>query len=341
MNPLRILREVCVGETRQVLLDETEAAIALKLERSSESGKRLELGSKYEARVRSVRTDQGGAFVEVARMGEAFLRSSPKHKFVEGEAIDIEVAAEPRLGKLARVVLSDGNSSESGSIWDNVAVEDVTPGNEQVAAAFEEALSTHVTIPHGGRLHIERTKALIAVDIDAAGRADRGTAASRALRLNTHAAQALCRQLKLRNYGGLVVMDCVSPLNRNAGQKLQEVLKTSLADYGMKEATVLAPSRLGLIEMSLPWLETPIAERIHDENGSMAPESLNLAGLRMLEREALTSPMKRLTLELPASAFTWLESEGAALRAGLAAKYGERFSYRNSTQQTPNVYLSS
>ena len=220
-------------------------------------------------------------------------------------------------------------------------MEEVNIGDDRVEAAFDEALSPFLTLSNGGRLRIERTHALTAVDIDSAGRRGQGSAASRALQLNLDACQMLARQLRLRQLCGLVILDCVAPLNAGSRQKLRDAMKSHLETAGFPTATILAPSQLGLMEMSLPWRETPLEERLLEPDGTPSGETLCLTGLRLLEREARHRPMDRLTLALPARALSWLETEGAPLPSLLSGKYGQRFTFLASTKPDPAVYQTT
>ncbi|KCZ50313.1 ribonuclease E/G [Hyphomonas pacifica] len=342
MTHNRILREVCIGETREVLLNQHGLAIALRLSRWSDQDSRLTLGSVHEARLRTLEPALEGAFIEILGKGEAFLRLPKDNKLTEGQAITIQVAAEARNGKLPRVIAhAKDRASEDASLtlWHGAVIEDVRPGDPEVAEAFETALAPSVQIPNGGRLHIERTTALCAVDIDTSGRIDKGSAASRALRINKDSCTELARQIGLRQLGGLFVVDCVAPINRESGRKLQEATQHALISTGIKGANILPPSSLGLMEMSLPWKQTPIAERILRPGLTQpTPESLCLAGLRLLEAEAAADRLQRVTLQLPAEAHLWFTGEAQSLQEALAGKYGQRFTYEASTNPTPNVY---
>lgn len=316
--------------------------MALRLERWSDRAGRLAFGQWVSARIRSIQPDQGGAFVETDDKAEAFLRLPSDHGLTEGQMVEVTVMSEARADKLPRVSLGRGKAGANGiGVWDGVPVETVDIGDERIETAFDDALSQATTIRNGGRLRIERTRALTAIDIDTAGRRGKGSAASRALQLNLDACETLARQIRLRNLGGLIILDCVAPLNAGSRQKIRESMQSRLDAAGYPTATVLAPSQLGLMEMSLPWHETPLDERMLDSHGEPTGETLSLAGLRRLERAAISSPMDKLVLELPAHAMAWLEQHGAALKAMLAEKYGHRFSFLTSTKPAPVVYQAA
>lgn len=321
------------------MLDDAGKPLALHLERWSDHGRRLILGSQLNARIRALQPDQGGAFLETETGAEAFLRLQKAHSITEGQALNVIVAAEAREDKLPRVEFFNENSSPPDSLaWPECVIEDVSAGNQLIAAAFDEALSSTLTLPGGGRLRIERTSALTAVDIDTAGRKGKGSAASRALKINLEACGELARQMRLRNLGGLVVLDCVAPLNAGSRQKIKGAMKSELKAAGLVSNTVLAPSQLGLLELSLPWRKTPISDRILDSRTDTSDETLCLEGLRMLEQTAIGNRMDKFTLELPTRAFQWLGKTGAPLKDLLADKYGQRLSFTASDQPKPSVY---
>ena len=324
------------------MLDDTGRPVALKITRWSDSETRLTLGAQAPARIRSLQPEQGGAFVETAGKAEAFLRLPADHGLTEGQSVDVTVMAEARKDKLPRVSMTDTRiPAADNNSWREAPIHDVEIGDDRIQAAFDEASSAVVTIPKGGRLCIERARALTVVDIDSAGRQSKGSAASRALQLNLDAARELARQVGLRSLGGLVILDCVAPLNTGSRKKVQDTMKSCLEEVGLHTTTVLAPSKLGLMEIALPWRETPLHERTLDSRGNPTDETLALTGLRLLERTAKQNPMHKLTLELPGQAKVWLDKTGAPLLDKLSDKYGQRFTYLASTKPMPTVYQTA
>lgn len=324
-----------------MLLDNADRPVALNLERWSDQGQRLTFGLQTNGRIRALRPDQGGAFIETDTGPEAFMRLPNAHRLTEGQAVRVTIASEARGDKLPRAeLLNDKTPAKGQLVWSNGATEDVAPGDPIVAAAFDEALSSALTLPRGGRLRIERTHALTSVDIDTAGRQGTGSAASRALQINLEACRELARQLKLRKLGGLVVLDCVAPLNAGSRQKIKDAMKSELRAADLTSSTILAPSQLGLMEMSLPWRETPICDRLQNNNGDASDETLCLEGLRILEQAATQNRLDRYTLELPERAYDWLEKVGRPLKDLLADKYGQRLIFQGFTKSKPSVYKS-
>jgi len=324
----KLLREQTIGETRWVALDGRGEAAALYLERAHEDARRAVIGERLGAQVRKLDAGAGGAFVSLGAKGEGFLRLKPGETFAEGAAVVVEVAAEARRGKLARVRLAgEGDAPASGVAgWRAslnggaaAAVEDRAAGDSEIGAAFDEALSASAVLRGGGRLQSERTEALIAADIDTAGRNARGGKAAAALAINLEAAGTLARQMLLRGWGGLAVLDCVAPVDKDAGGRIRAAFLEAFREISGRQVKALAPSPFGLMEISADWQVTPLAERMQD-----GPQRVALDGLRQLEAAARAQRMGRLSLALPPPALAWLAQSGLSAEARLAQTYGAR-----------------
>src|SRR3990167_4468800 len=297
-----LLRERTIGETRWVALDASGAAVALYLERVSDAGRAV-IGEQMAARVRRLDAALGGAFVDLWTKGEAFLRLAPDEALTEGAAVDVEVSAEARRGKLARVVRADaGAPAVSGApAWRTLLnggaaarIEDCAAGNAEVQAAFDDALAARVGLRGGGRLQVERTEALGGADVDTAGRAARGGRAANALAVNVEAAAELARQIHLRGWGGLAVLDCVGAPGKDAGAKVRAAFLEAFRAISARQVKALAPSAFGLMEISADWKTAPLSERLLDTDGRATPETLALDGLRRLEAAGRAGRMKRI-----------------------------------------------
>jgi ribonuclease E len=324
----KLLREQTIGETRWVALDERGEAAALYLERAHEDARRAVISERLGAHIRKLDSGAGGAFVSLGAKGEGFLRLKPGETFAEGAAVAVEVAAEARRGKLARVRMADGAEAPASGVagWRaslnggaDAAVEDRAAGDAEIGAAFEEALLASAVLRGGGRLQAERTEALVAADIDTAGRTARGGKAAAALAINLEAAVALARQMLLRGWGGLAVLDCVAPVDKDAGGRIRAAFLEAFREISGRQVKALAPSPFGLMEISADWQVTPLAERMQD-----GPQTIALDGLRQLEAAARAHRMGRLSLALPPPAQTWLAQSGLGAEARLAQIYGAR-----------------
>jgi len=348
MSVVRILRETATGETRWVALDSTGRPVALHLERSSDLETRAHLGDVCHARLRAIQPRQGGGFMELPSGENAFIRLDEGHGLTEGQSLRVEVVSEARRDKLTRVQKAGETASPEHSRdarWRSrlpgaasVPVEDVAVGDAEISAAWDEALSESVTLPGGGTLHIQPTKALVAVDLDTAGRNDAGRAAARALRINTEGAQELARQVSLRNLGGAMVLDCVSPINRESGLKTRDAFVAAFKALSHRNARALAPSAFGLMEASVAWGAAPLADRLLQPDGQPTDETVCLEGLRQIQREARVQPMARLTLALPRRAYDWMAASGLDLTRQLDESYGARLNVLPHDHSKPDIF---
>lgn len=334
----RLLREQTIGETRWVALDARDVPVSLYLERASDAARAV-IGERLSARVRRMDAGPGGAFVDLGRKGEGFLRLKADTKLTEGALVDVDVSAEARQGKLARVRMAGAEPSLSGvACWRasleggvEAPVEERAAGDSEIQSAFEDALAASVTLRGGGRMQVERTEALIAADIDTAGRTARGSRAAGALAINVEAAAELARQIHLRGWGGLAVLDCIAPLDAAAGGKVRAAFLEAFRAISRRQVKALAPSAFGLMEISADWQVSPLGERM------AGPEGAALEGLRRLEAAARAERMARLQLTLPEAAQAWLLASGLDAEGKLAQTYGARLVIRPAQTETPDV----
>ncbi len=302
---------------------------------------RLTQGSVFTARLRA-RDETGGAFLEAGSGEDLFLKSAPPTDVSLGNALQVQVIAEARAGKAARVRLwrehhgappaspleawRAGLPGAEGLSWE-------TATSAEMDAAFDEALSPLVTLPGGGRLQIAHTPALTAVDVDTAGRQRSGKALAHALTVNQEAAAETARQLALRGIGGLAVLDCIAPLSPETGKEVKAAFLTAFRAICARKVEALAPSPFGLMEAQLAWGPTPLEELF------AGPPAIALSGLRQLEREARARAGDRLCLDLPPAAYETVKSARPALQGALAARYGARLEVRCGARDQIEVHV--
>ena len=185
----------------------------------------------------------------------------------------------------------------------------------QIEGQIESAFNREVRLPSGGSLVIDPTEALVSIDINSA-RATRGSDIEEtALNTNLEAAEEACRQIRLRDIGGLVVIDFIdmaSPRNQRAvEQKMWEALQVDRARVRIGKI-----SRFGLLEMSRQRLRPSLGET----SGVVCPrcsglgtirdtESSALAVIRMIEEEALKETSAEIRAFLPVSVSSFLLNE--------------------------------
>ena len=185
----------------------------------------------------------------------------------------------------------------------------------QIESQIESAFEREVKLPSGGSIVIDPTEALVSIDINSA-RATKGSDIEEtALNTNLEAADEIARQLRLRDMGGLVVIDFIdmTPIKhqREVEKRLNDALKLDRARVQMGRI-----SRFGLLEMSRQRLRPSLAEsRGHvcprcDGQGSIRDiESLALSILRLMAEEAAKERTSLIRAIVPVSVATFLLNE--------------------------------
>jgi len=296
MNPIKaptLFKHTAPGEIRAVAVGLDERPFKLFSQRWFGNGERARFGQISNARLRAFADQLQGAFLELPSGEEAFLRLKSRDGLTEGALLRVIVRSEARFEKLARVARIEGSTDDRDAFDEwceqtfEIPVQNVREDVEAVSSAFDDALAPSITLPNGGRLHVERTRALVAFDIDTAGRKSKGSAGARALATNREAAREMARQVSLRGLGGNMVLDCLGPLNATSRQDTLSAAQTAFKDLGMNGVKILKPSPLGLLEASVPWTVSPLEDQI-----SVNPaEARLLELLRDVQREAVAAPV--------------------------------------------------
>lgn len=186
-------------------------------------------------------------------------------------------------------------SLEWGTLFDAFGLE------EQVEAALEPA----VALSSGGRLVVAETAALAAIDVDTGAASDTGEKQEVAARTNREAAVEIARQVRLRNLGGIVVVD-FAPLSRPGERAaVLATLKRALAKDPVG-VNVFGFTRLGLVEMTRPRLRESLLESMtvpwpgpEGPGRAPAPVAVAFAALRRALKEARARPAAALSLRAP------------------------------------------
>ena len=185
----------------------------------------------------------------------------------------------------------------------------------QIESQIESAFAHSVILPSGGSLVIDHTEALVSIDINSA-RATKGEdIESTALNTNLEAADEIARQLRLRDLGGLVVIDFIDmgpqKNQREVENRLREAVRMDRARVQIGKI-----SRFGLLEMSRQRLRPSLGESSHQIcprcNGTgniRGVESLALAILRLVGEEARKERTSKVIAQLPVDVATYLLNE--------------------------------
>ncbi len=197
----------------------------------------------------------------------------------------------------------------------------------QIEHQIESAYSRTVPLPSGGAIVIDHTEALVAVDVNSA-RATRGADIEEtALKTNIEAAEEVARQMRLRDLGGLIVIDFIDmeePRNqRDIEQRLRDAIRPDRARVQIGRI-----SRFGLMELSRQRLRPSLSEGHHITcprcNGVGVirdTESCALQVLRILQEEATKEGTGALHAQVPVDVATYLLNEKRPEVAKLEARY--------------------
>ena len=185
----------------------------------------------------------------------------------------------------------------------------------QVESQIETAFRHEVRLPSGGALVIDPTEALISIDVNSARANKGGDIEETAFNTNLEAAEEIARQLRIRDLGGLVVIDFIdmgpTKHQREVENKLRDHLKSDRA-----RVQVGRISRFGLLEMSRQRIRPSLGdahEEVCPRCGGLGHvrgvQSLGLAVLRLVEDEATKDRISQLVVQLPISVATFMLNE--------------------------------
>ena len=185
----------------------------------------------------------------------------------------------------------------------------------QIEHQIETAFGRQVTLPSGGAIVVDHTEALVAVDVNS-GRATRGADIEEtALRTNLEAADEIARQLRLRDLGGLIVIDFIDMESPRAQREVENRLRDAL-HYDRARVQTGKISRFGLLELSRQRLRPALAEmtyitcpRCTGTGHIRSTESAALHIRRILEEEAMKENTGALHVQIPVDVATFLLNE--------------------------------
>ena len=188
----------------------------------------------------------------------------------------------------------------------------------QIEHQIETAFSRQVTLPSGGAIVIDHTEALVSVDVNSA-RSTRGADIEEtAFRTNLEAADETARQLRLRDLGGLIVIDFIDMESTRNQHEVENRLRDALRVDRARVQTGKI-SRFGLMELSRQRLRPALAEsshipcpRCHGTGHIRGIESTALHILRILQEEAMKENTGAVHAQVPVDVATYLLNEKRA-----------------------------
>ncbi|HFC6734781.1 TPA: Rne/Rng family ribonuclease [Neisseria meningitidis] len=188
----------------------------------------------------------------------------------------------------------------------------------QIEHQIESAFSRSVSLPSGGAIVIDHTEALVSIDVNSA-RATRGAdIEDTAFKTNMEAAEEVARQMRLRDLGGLVVIDFIDMENPKHQRDVENVLRDALKkDRARVQMGKL--SRFGLLELSRQRLKPALGESSHVACPRCAGtgvirgiESTALHVLRIIQEEAMKDNTGEVRAQVPVDVATFLLNEKRA-----------------------------
>ncbi|WP_419419138.1 Rne/Rng family ribonuclease [Legionella sp. D16C41] len=185
----------------------------------------------------------------------------------------------------------------------------------QIESQIETAYQREVLLPSGGSLVIDRTEALVSIDINSAKATGGADIEATALNTNLEAADEIARQLRLRDLGGLIVIDFIDmgsgKNQRDVENRLKEALKADRARIQIGRI-----SRFGLLEMSRQRLRLSLGEaaqevcpRCEGRGTVRNIQSHSLSIIRLIEEEALKDKTAEVHVQLPVEMATFIMNE--------------------------------
>ena len=285
------------------------------------------LGARCVGRISEVHPGLKGGFVDLGTPLHGFLPFRGQDRLTVGQKVEVEVSAEPREGKGPTLRLIGAGEGAPRLITPGPTVAEtlarLAPGVAPVTGlpaiqasrdAEEEAgWPGELFLDTGLDLMIQRTRAMIAVDLDLSPTPGTAFGAAARTRANRQGLQAAARMIRLKRWGGLVAIDLIG-----TGQDGDAVMAVAKAAFGGDPAVVFGPvNRFGVLQLALPWRLTPLEEVLNGPDGRRRLAHRAQDGVRSL-RHCLLSDTTRPRITLRCA------PDEAALAGPLVARLGPR-----------------
>lgn len=185
----------------------------------------------------------------------------------------------------------------------------------QIESQIEGAYERNVRLPSGGSIVVDQTEALTAIDVNSARATKGGDIEETAFHTNLEAAEEVARQLRLRDLGGLVVIDFIDMSSNKHQREVENRLQNALK-YDRARVQLGRISRFGLMEMSRQRLRPSLGESSQivcprcDGHGRMrSVESLSLSIIRVAEEHAMKENTGQVLVQAPVEIANYLLNE--------------------------------
>jgi ribonuclease E len=227
--------------------------------------------------------------------------------------------------------------------------DDTTPlfSRYQIEAQIETAFQREVKLPSGGSIVIDTTEALISIDINSSRSTKGVDIEDTAVNTNLEAADEIARQLRLRDIGGLIVIDFIDMTSNKNQREVENRVKDAL-EIDRARVQVGRISRFGLLEMSRQRLRPSLGET----SGHVCPRcdgtgvvrdmrSLSLSLIRLIEEEATKDNTAQVRVIAPLEISTFLTNEKRSEIIDIETRHKTQISIiPNPNFQTPHYEVS-
>jgi ribonuclease E len=193
----------------------------------------------------------------------------------------------------------------------------------QIESQIESAFQREVRLPSGGAVVIDHTEALVSIDINSAKSTRGGDIEETAFSTNLEAADEIARQLRLRDLGGLIVIDFIDMTPAKNQREVENRLKNALS-MDRAKVQIGRISRFGLLEMSRQRLRPSLGEssqiicpRCLGQGTIRGVESLGLSIIRLIEEHTLKENTAEIRAVLPVEVATFLLNEKRQVITGI------------------------
>jgi ribonuclease E len=209
---------------------------------------------------------------------------------------------------------------------------------------ISDALSREVKLPSGGAIVIEQLEALVAIDVNSGKATEGANIEETAYKTNLEAAQEIARQLRLRDLGGLIVIDFIDMADKrhriSVEEKLQQCVSSDKARIELGKL-----SKFGLLEMSRQRLRSSLTSHSHircehcQGNGQIKnPDLVALEALRKMQSAVIVGHVKKIKARLPSIPAFFLLNNKRGEIASLESEYGAQIMILPDGRLRPDQY---
>ncbi len=300
------------------------------------------LGARCIGRIVEVHPGLKGGFVDLGPVVHGFLPFRGQDRLTVGQKVEVEVSAEPREGKGPTLRLIGAGEGDPRLLTPGPSVAEIlarlAPGVTPVTgvaaiqasrdAEEEAAWPGELFTETGLDLRVERTRALIAVDLDLAPAPGVAFGAAARTRANRQGLQAAARMIRLKRWAGLVAIDLIG-----TGQDGESAMTAAKAAFGDDPDVVFGPvNRFGVLQLALPWRRTPLEEVLNGPDRRRRPGQRAQDIVRSL-RFALLSDTTTARISARAA------PEDAGHAAPLVARLGPRAHLVSDPAVAPGAFV--